>query len=135
MGRITPSITFIEVTGEAMTQSVADTMYICDSVYLYNTYGPTEVSVSATAKIIEHCWRHPVLRLASIGRSMPNVTGYVVEADAGGGFAQVYSGTGRSTGSWGSGFGGSAGDTDTCSCDDGTAGPTSRPRCSTAGPF
>ena len=57
------------------------------AVDLYNTYGPTETSITATWKSIERAQLPG--KLCSIGRPFPNVTCYVVDPESGGAAPQL----------------------------------------------
>eukprot|EP00966_Prymnesium_polylepis_P057038 1321184-Prymnesium_polylepis.1 len=76
--RIPPTARFIECGGEALTQSAVDN--VPDHVHLYNSYGPTEVTISSVAKLVDRT--QLPCRLASIGGPMPNVTCYVVDPES-----------------------------------------------------
>ena len=69
---IPQSVVFVEVGGEALTQSVLD--HVEPRILLYNTYGPAEVTVNSTQKLVKRS-ELPV-RLDSIGIPTMNMTCY-----------------------------------------------------------
>eukprot|EP00966_Prymnesium_polylepis_P318928 7366228-Prymnesium_polylepis.1 len=72
------AVEWVQVGGEALTQSVVD--HVGPRVKLFTGYGPTEVSIEATGKMVQGDERPR--RLASIGGPHDNVTCFVVDADA-----------------------------------------------------
>jgi non-ribosomal peptide synthetase component F len=72
MSKLPDTLKWVEVGGEPLTQSVV--ARVPSNARLYNAYGPTEVCITSTGKLVHNA----DYRLASIGSPTPNVTGYVV---------------------------------------------------------
>ena len=70
------SVKLVQVIGEALTNTVVSNMP--NNVSLWNWYGPTEVSISATMKHVDH---EAAARLSSIGGPLENVACYIVDPD------------------------------------------------------
>ena len=75
IARLPPSLKHIEVGGEAMSQRALDN--VPSSTCIYNYYGPTEAAIWATRRSVVKINRGQ--RLASIGRTLPNVACYIVD--------------------------------------------------------
>ena len=73
MVTIPDSVEWVEVGGEAVTEA---TLGAVRGRPLFTAYGPTEVSIVSAGRTVT------ASRIASIGRPMPNVTGYVVAAES-----------------------------------------------------
>ncbi|MBS2533958.1 amino acid adenylation domain-containing protein [Catenulispora sp. NF23] len=67
-----PSLRYVFSGGDAMTPALVASFAIEDAPELYNMYGPTELSIDATA------WRaEPVSHTVPIGHPLPYVSAYV----------------------------------------------------------
>ena len=75
VARLATSIAHVEVGGETLTQSAADSTPT--SASLYNYYGPTEVGIWALRRMIVRSQLPE--QLPSIGRPLPNVSCYIVD--------------------------------------------------------
>eukprot|EP00966_Prymnesium_polylepis_P291025 6721123-Prymnesium_polylepis.1 len=78
IAQLPASVKCVEVGGEALTQKAVDN--VCESIAIYNYYGPTEVAIWATRREVA---RHELpQRLPSIGRPLPNVSCFIVDPES-----------------------------------------------------
>ena len=71
LANVPAAVRYIEVGDDAISHSFVSSMP--RAVVLVNAYGPTEVSVAATARLVDS-------GVSSIGRSLPNVRCQVVDS-------------------------------------------------------
>ena len=75
IARLPRAVQHVEVGGEALTQNAVDNVRA--GVNIYNYYGPTEVAIWSTRRVVVRA--DITSRLASIGRPLCNVTSFVVD--------------------------------------------------------